>query len=405
MRLSVFTPTHKPDYLQDAYKSLQRQTFKNWEWILVPNGAAKIPEEIRQNAQVKIFASERLYNVGALKRFACDHASGDAFVELDHDDILVPSALEAVSKAFEQGAGFVYSDVAVFKQKKTAPTDYFPFTFAAAHGWQDYEVTYDSQKLKATKAFDITPRALSEIYYCPDHIRAWSRKAYYEAGGHNPDLAVCDDHELIIKTYLSGAPFMHAGGCQYLYRMFDQNTVVLRNKQIQETTQMLKEKYFNLLIASWLKRTGLTAFNLTEKFKEQRQLDCNLFSDISENSCGHIIADMELQRFEGSQVREFLNNAYKSLVPGGYLTITVPDVQSGMGYADVEWRSQFSALSMLPYTRKAAAKLNGNIRCRFQQISCREFYLSDWHKAHNFKLLRFELAALKGQRFPGLQHI
>lgn len=408
MRLSLITPTHKPGYLLEAYRSLKLQTLEDWEWVIVPNGGnVAIPEVIRQDRRVKIVDGGQLHNIGALKRRACDAATGDAFVEFDHDDLLMPgNSLLRIQQKFQEGAGFVFSDVAVFKAKEGAGvTEYAPFTFSGQHGWQEYEVSIYGRKLLATRAFDITPRSLAEIYYCPDHVRAWGRKAYYDAGGHNADLSVCDDHELMIKTYLTGARFKHTGGCHYLYRMFDQNTVVLRNKLIQDTTRQLKETHFRSMIDSWVRRTGYPVLDLTELRLEGWQVERDLLKGFGSDQFGHIIADTEIQKFSGMQVREFMNEAYEALVPGGYLTIIVPEVHSGMGYGDVEWQSHFSAVSMYPYTRKQAARNNGNIRCRFQQVNCLEVYPSDWHRDNGFKFLKFELAALKGQRFPGLQHI
>lgn len=407
MRLSLITPTHKPTYLLEAYKSLRMQTVEDWEWVIVPNNGAKIPERVKQDSRVRIVDGGQLHNIGALKRLACDAATGDALIEFDHDDLLVPGdSLAKIRQKFQSGAGFVFSDAAVFKySEKSTICEYTPFTYSGQHGWQDYSIKIYGRSLKATRTFDVTPRSLSEIYYCPDHVRAWSRKAYYEAGGHNAELSVCDDHELMIKTYLTGASFEHTGGCHYLYRMFDQNTVVLRNKAIQETTRQLKRTYFGSLVKSWLERENLQQLNLTELQSQGWRADRDLLQGFGENQYGHIVADTELQKLPGWQVREFMNEAYEALVPGGYLTIIVPEVHSGMGFGDVEWQSYFSAVSMYPYTRKHAAKSNGNIRCRFQQIDCTEVYPSDWHRDNGFKFLKFELAALKGQRFPGLQHI
>lgn len=406
MRLSLITPTHKPTYLLEAYRSLQAQTVEDWEWIVLPNGTSvTIPEEIRRDARVRIVDGGQLHNVGALKRRACDSATGDAFVELDHDDLLVPgNSLAKIREKFQDGAGFVFSDTAVFRYMGDG-SRYLPFSFSPQHGWRDYPISVYGHPLRATLTFDITPRSLAEIYYCPDHVRCWSRKTYYAAGGHNPDLAVCDDHELMIKTYLTGDRFEHTGGCHYLYRMFDQNTVAIRNKLIQDTTRQLKETYLQPLISCWLKRTGYPELNLSELRKQDWTADRNLLQGFGVEQFGHIIADTELQRLPGWQVREFMNEAYEALVPGGYLTIVVPEVHSGMGYGDVEWQSHYSAVSMYPYTRTAAARNNGKIQCRFQQISCLEVYPSDWHREQGFKFLRFELAALKGQRFPGPQYI
>jgi glycosyltransferase involved in cell wall biosynthesis len=406
MKLSLFTPTHKPTYLVEAYNSLKLQTLTDWEWVILPNGKdVTIPEVIRKDPRVKLVADvTNSSNIGALKRSACDAATGDVFVEFDHDDLFVPGdSLQKIHDKFEEGADFVYSDTAVFKHKNNI--GFSPFIYSPQHGWQDYEIKVYGHKLKATRCFPISPRSLAEIYYCPDHVRSWSRKAYYKAGGHNPELSVCDDHELMIKTYISGANFEHTGGCQYLYRMFAHNTVWARNQLIQDTTLSLRQKYVQPLIESWVQRNNLPTLDITKLKASGWDADRQLLQGFGTDNYGHIKADIELQWLTGRQVREFMNAAYTALVPGGYLTIIVPEVHSGMGYGDVEWQSHFSAVSMAPYTRKNVAKVNGKINCRFQQINCLDIFPSDYHKENNLKFLRFELVALKGQRHPGLQHI
>ena len=406
--LSLFTPTHKPDYLVEAYNSLKLQTVEEWEWVILPNGkSVTIPEIITSDPRVKVVTGgEDLHNIGALKRKACDAASGDAFVEFDHDDLLMPGdALASIEKKFNEGAGFVYSDAAVFRYRAGDTPSYGKYCYSQAHGWKEYEVSVYGRELLATESFPVTPRSMCEIYYAPDHVRCWSRKAYYEAGGHDPDLSVCDDLDLMINTYLTDAKFAHTGGCHYLYRMFDQNTVIMRNQQIQDTTKALKERHFPAIVDSWIGRTGGKTLNITELRQTGWNADKHLLQGFGSEQYGHITADDELQRLTGTQVREFMNLAYEALIPGGYLTIIVPEVHSGLGYADVEWQSQFSLMSMLPYTRRNMATRNGNVTCRFQQVQVTEVYPSDWHMDNDFKYLRFELCALKGQRQPGLKHI
>ncbi len=406
MKLSLFTPTHRPTYLLETYHSLNLQTVTDWEWVIVPNGRnVTIPEAIWRDPRVRLVdGSAASSNVGELKRLACDAATGDVLIELDHDDLLVPGqTLATVREKFQAGAGFVYSDAAVFRFT-AQPRAYQEYAYSAAHGWTNYELKVYGRRFLASACFDITPRSLAEIYYCPDHLRSWSRQAYYDAGGHNKWLSVGDDHELMIKTYLNGTKFAHTGGCHYLYRVHDKNTVAERNQTIQQITGQLRDSYLPRLIQAWLTRTGYAALDLTQLRRTGWNPDKHLLQGFGADQYGHIIAKAELQWFSGSQVREFMNEAYKALVPGGYLTIIVPDAQSGAGYADVEWRSRFSAMSMYPYTRRAATG-NNKVQCRFQQINCTDDYLSDWHRESGFKYLRFELVALKGQRHPGLQHI
>lgn len=407
MRLSLITPTHNPVFLLDAYAALRLQTIQDFEWVIVPNGTAVIPPAIRSDPRVKLVEDSRhLTNIGALKRRACDAATGDAFIEYDHDDLLVPSkSLETIRDCFRAGAGFVYSDDAVFRFKKDSKRKYHEYTYDNRYGWETYPIRVYGRNLVATKCFEVSPRSLSEIYFCPDHVRSWSRKAYYEAGGHNPELSVCDDQELMIKTYLTGAEFKHTGGCNYLYRLSESNTVLSRGRLIQDICRQLRETHVPGLVKEWLRRHGRKELNLTEIRRSGWDYERNLLQGFGDETFGHIVADNELQRLTGFQVREFMNMAYQALVPGGYLTITVPEVLSGAGHADVEWKSHFSRASMLPYTQHEYARQNGNIRCRFQQINCVEVYPTSWHKDKGLKSLRFELVALKGQRHPGLQHI
>ncbi len=38
MLLSLFTPTHNPQYLDRLARSIANQTFTKFEWVIVPNG-------------------------------------------------------------------------------------------------------------------------------------------------------------------------------------------------------------------------------------------------------------------------------------------------------------------------------------------------------------------------------
>ncbi len=409
MLLSVFTPTHKPKHLKEAYDSLKLQSYTNWEWLITPNGqGVSIPEIIRKDKRVKIVeGASELHNVGALKRFTCERASGEVFVELDHDDLLAPvNALSSVVDCVKQGAGFVYSDTAVFKYAEgTAGRTYKSFSYSSQHGWENYPVKIYGRTLKANKCFEVSPRSLAEIYYAPDHVRCWTRAAYYAAGGHNPDLPVCDDHELILKTYLTGQKFMHTGGCHYLYRMYKDNTVESRNKLIQQHTQQFHRQYISDLIKEWVKRNSHESLDITALIDRGWDVERDLLTGFGENQYGHITANLELQKWHPWQVREFMNEAYEGLIPGGYLTVVVPDSLSSAGHIDVEWKTKFGFYSMFPYTRSEYAKMNSKVNCRFQVAGADIVFASDWHRDNDVKYFKFELCALKGQHQPALQHI
>ena len=404
MKLSIFTPTHLPTYLPEVYSSLLRQRYTNWEWVLVPNGEkAFIPDDIRQDARVRVVdGGQHLYNIGAIKRLACDHCSGDAFIELDHDDLLFPgNSLSAIEAAFRKGAGFVFSDPAVFSYKsKNNKNTYDKFVYSSAHGWENYTVNVYGRELLATRSFDVTPRSLCEIYYAPDHVRCWSRKAYYAAGGHNRDLSVIDDLELMIKTYLSGVPFIHTGGCHYLYRYHTTNTIHERQQQIKELSRGFKIKYTEDLISEWVSREKHETLKISDLITTGWQWKRDLQHGFGFEKYGVIEANDFLQWIAGDRVSDFMNSVYDALVPGGYLLLTVPDATTGIGFADPAYKSYYSEASMLPYINKKHADQNGYVSARFQQVLMTQEHLSDWHKARGYKHLRFHLCALKGQRQP-----
>src|SRR6185503_3455778 len=227
MQVSVFTPTHKLDHLLQAYRSLQAQTYSNWKWIVVPNGEVTV-ERIRQelsdvwlDERVKIVTNLdglKFPCVGALKSVACKAAKGDVLLELDHDDALMPTAIEKVAGAFEDDSvSFVYSNCANIDK------DGQPYLFNRQNGWEYRTQTWDGLQVQECIAPAPVPQHLSRIWYAPDHVRAWRASFYHSIGGHNQDLQVGDDHELLCRTYLNGR-MVHIDEMLYVHRMLSDST-------------------------------------------------------------------------------------------------------------------------------------------------------------------------------------
>jgi len=409
MKLSLFTPTHDPGHLLDVLSSIQQQGYDDWEWVICPNGekAADATAFVRNNLlpqdnRIRCFPYDgQSTNIGALKRFACEHCSGDVLVELDHDDLLVPLTLPKIARA-AQTAGFIYSDSAVFEP------DMKTWGYHPAWGWENYEIKVYGLAFTATRTFDINPRVLCEVYYCPDHVRAWRTDVYKKTGGHDPALPVADDHDLICRTYLSGTEFKHIGGCGYLYRYHQGNTVKMRGADIQKHTAANRRKYLWALIDEWCRRQQLPKINLTDEYRAGRW-DPNapdVFARSNEESVyGRIVANDILQFVPPKKQVSFFNRCWQCLVPGGWLTVLVPSPH-GL-YADMSplHRSRFNRCTFLLYSRREFAANIPEITCRYDLVECSDLYPSEAHKQYDLRLLRADLAALKGQRWPGPQLI
>lgn len=390
MKLSLFTPTHKPTHLRDTFDSIQRQNYQNWEWVIAVNGGAKptdIPTDIRSDGRVRVFKAPVTDKIGHLKNFTAGRCTGDVLIEMDHDDMLVPGALRKIAEAAEGlPLAFLYSDAAVFEDGSHKTWGYSP-----NWGWEHDTLRVYGQNFTITKTFDITPRSLCEVYVAPDHVRAWTRKAYEQLGGHDVLMSVCDDHDLLCRTYLAGIPFVHVGGCQYLYRWHPANTIKSRQAAIKKQNDANRKKYMQPMIAEWLRRKGYRSTNLLDMTDTE--------------NLGHIHSTERLQFLDAKEQVVFFNSAFEALLPGGYLTIDVPSPNSKYADQDARTVTRFNDNSFRYYTDKRLAHHYGNIRCRFQLVDLYEHYPSDMHKDLDMKVLRAEMCVLKGQRHPGPVYI
>jgi len=97
---TVFTPTYnRARTLQRVYASLQRQTIRNFEWLVMDDGStdntrALIAQwETESNFPIRYIFQENQGKPAAFNR-GVQEARGELFLTLDSDDECVPEALE-----------------------------------------------------------------------------------------------------------------------------------------------------------------------------------------------------------------------------------------------------------------------------------------------------------------------
>jgi glycosyltransferase involved in cell wall biosynthesis len=395
MKISLFTPTHNTTHLLDAYNSILTQRYEGpWEWILVPNADAHVPEVIRANAHVRVLPlNSQPKGIGELKRFACDAATGDLFVELDHDDLLVPGILNKLADQANKGAGFIYSDEALFT---TTDTDHVSCSFNPDLGWETYNFKLYGRTLTAIRNFPITARSLCEVYYAPDHVRAWTREAYYKAGGHAHSLVVGDDHDLICRTYIAGVPFASTHSVGYLYRFHDNNTVKAYSVEIAEQQDATRKKYLGRLITEWCRREGLSVLHLNEYCPVGQSISLPIPHHKRRGSIGLILLSGNLLQFVPQKdLLHFFQHCYDMLAPGGWLCYTVLSADCPAAYFPGAC-SFHSACTARYISDRTWAEQIGPIGPRFQLV---EQHVVE-HDMYRTYVNAF-LCCIKGQRQPG----
>lgn len=250
---SIFTCTFntKKEYLYRLYKSLLLQTYKEWDWYILDDSDGDETIEILKNfndERVKIIKNITNHGtIGFNKHTIAMICDGDYLVEVDHDDELTTDCLECLKKAFEMypETDFVYSD-------SLELINGIPCVYGDGWGWNEgtskKDFFYGIGYVEYSATPQINPYSIRTIYAQPNHVRCWKKDFYHKIGGHNVNLGVLDDMDLIIRTFLNGKMTKVN---KVLYKQYEsgernsngENTQSKRFGEIQRTCRLLYENY------------------------------------------------------------------------------------------------------------------------------------------------------------------
>ena len=416
MKFSLITPTHKyTPHLLELYYSIQAQTHKDWEWIIWANGDAKKEyfEQFQNDPKVKIYYDDsNNKNVGYHKHMAFHLGEGDILVEVDHDDILLDNCLSELHKIYNKhpDVGFVSSDNA----KLHMTGEFIPYN--QAYGWQHRKINFRGQELWAPYTFAPTSHSLAYIWYMPDHVRSWRSDVYRSIGGHNKDLYILDDQELMQRTYLI-TKFYHIPEVLYIYRITGDNTWLERNADIQKQTVQLGYKNIQSLAERDADLKGLSKIDLgggidpkpgyTTMDIEGAHINCDLNEGIPvpDNSVGVINASHLLEHLKDPL--KSMREIHRVLADGGWAFLEVPSTDGRGAWQDPTHVSYWNENSFLYYYHQNQARYIRNSTIRFMNFRCETHFPSKWWEEKNIPVVSAWLVALKpnGKRYPGLIQI
>jgi len=254
--ISVITPTYEtnPGILARTWESLKKQTHTDWEWVVWDD--SKNDDVFRQ---VYGYCNDERYKIqlhrspihvgiiGMVKLCAFLQGKGNILVELDHDDELLPAALEEISAAFDadSNVGFVYSNWCEINERNESCR--YPEGWAFGYG-QDY---WDKkEKVWVMRAPELNATTMGHIVSAPNHVRAWRASTYRSIGGHNPTLRVADDYELMVRTILDTETY-HINKLLYKQHINEYTAQRVYNGEIQERVAEVSAKYSNEIKARY----------------------------------------------------------------------------------------------------------------------------------------------------------
>lgn len=400
MLLSVIVPTHDPVYLAETLRSVLDQTDPEFELLVVPNGGARLDGILPDDARIRVLPFDGPGFVGAVKRFSFDAARGDILVELDHDDLLAPQALRRIKETLSDGrAEFAYSNFAEFDFETGAAVPYNPYW-----GWSSRPASVRGRNVTEVIAFDPSPAAVGHVWYAPNHVRAWTREGYRKAGGHDPSLGVCDDHDLLIRTYLTGR-MVRIDECLYLQRNHPRRTTLIRNPEIQEKTEELYAASIESLVVRWAALRGLPCLDIggahngapgwvnVDRGGARGLADLRGRWPWEHSTVAAFRAQDLLQHLPDKQ--HTMAEIHRCLAPGGWLLSSTPSALGQGAFMDPTHCSYWVRNSFYYWTDANFARHIGNESIRFQMQRLEDEFPSDWHQTENIPYVNFDGICLK----------
>ena len=104
-KITVFTPTYNRAYIiENLYRSLQRQSYRDFEWLIVDDGSTDETDVVIAKWQqegndfpIRYFKKENGGKCRAIN-YGVDRAEGLLFFNVDSDDYLLDDALEKIAR-------------------------------------------------------------------------------------------------------------------------------------------------------------------------------------------------------------------------------------------------------------------------------------------------------------------
>ncbi|EMY76204.1 glycosyltransferase-like protein, family 2 [Leptospira weilii serovar Ranarum str. ICFT] len=182
--ISVIVPVYntKINHLEEMVRSVLRQSYENWELILLDDASPKLePGEFlkqisKTNPKIRYFRTEKNGGISIATSRALEYATGDYIGFLDHDDTLTKHALTVIVNALQGEKNrpeFLYSDE-IFQSK-------IPGIFSLS-----------------TKPDFSVEKLISHNYIC--HFVVVSRNLIRKMGGYREGYDGSQDHEFALRA-------------------------------------------------------------------------------------------------------------------------------------------------------------------------------------------------------------
>lgn len=219
--VSIVVPVYNAEkYLEQCLNSIQNQTYKNFEVILVNDGSMDHSESICKSfvegdSRFRYFLKSN-GGSSAARNFGLDHVRGDFITFIDADDWVDENHLEVLINNIRENN----SDMAVSSIKKFDSADNFSIRMYSNQ--EKYLLNYN--KLNREEFLVILPKLiLASNSYKISVCKLFKKELAYETRFDN-SLIYGEDTEFFFNLYCNMDSISYVDEVTYIYRLHDESS-------------------------------------------------------------------------------------------------------------------------------------------------------------------------------------
>ncbi len=233
-KVSVILPVYNGErFLEDAINSIIKQSYANWELIIVNDCSTDSSREImarysKQDSRIRFIDNKTNQKLPKSLNVGFREATGDYLTWTSDDNLYAQNALETMVRYLDcnQDVALVYCDAENINENGEL----------IGHNYREE----------------------------PNHIPLgttigacflYTRKVYESVGEYDPNMFLAEDYEYWVRIWLKWK-MHHIKQVQYYYRIHGTSLSLTRQTEIKKQTKKLHDMYFNDFFQSFSSRSS-----------------------------------------------------------------------------------------------------------------------------------------------------
>ena len=211
-KISVVIPTFNREHIiSETLDSVLRQTYENWECLVIDDGSSDNTEAIlaayqEKDTRFKFIkrTAERKKGANSCRNIGVENATGDYIQFLDSDDLVAPDKFEEQIKKLEKASKDAIATCkwGGINMKKARPSLY--------HGLPTY--------FNSKKPIELLSVFGNRFTHFPPHVFLIPKHVIIQAGPWKEDLLINQDGEFLARVILNSSEIVFCENTFVLYR-------------------------------------------------------------------------------------------------------------------------------------------------------------------------------------------